>query len=795
MADDIKVSEEDSGIGVFLLSSSSVCFSILILIIIGIGMYMYYRTGGQYIQLLLDKLPFLQKFIKMPSRGSDTESEIQKLKESQLTYNSSSSPTGLSSTSTNTKTFNKNAGNQMLMQQASDKCNSEIAGGLCGNLVKGDCSLSITDKGNLVLKKGDTVLWDSDSTKDRPNTTYTLNITNVGNLIVLTNERNPVWSNNINGKSEEGPYTLILRDDNNLVIENNLKQVVWETGTAGGKISKVLEDRANTGYIPSDPSIWIPYREKSTTLPSSFKIQSPFDPTDQYDVSTCVPSQILGVFSYNYWKLYNKQYMFSRLFTFYWGRVDAGSDATKNDGSSAQNIYECIRNRGLLLEKYYAYDGTTSEGKSGTKNKCSVQKYQEKPQDELLDIAKKNIPTFRIYRIDTGPDLITILKTAIYNRKPVLFAFLPCKSYWSDNTKTTGEITYPQANEERLSSGHQVSMWGWDDSKQIFHVLNTRGPDYYNKGWNTIPYKYIEDGLADGFHIIDFDESTSDIVDEPNYINKEDWVFKKDLGCPYVNTVQKGVECYEPPPSGYDWTTEGGLMIGKVCPSGTNDSGTTCWYDRGAGRIPDLTPCPDGWRDDGTVCWLDTYGRGAGRAPGYGPCPPRSREGAAGDCYADVVDREDGRNDAEPWGKSWDKSEGCSWNRHIEAAMCFRACPDGYFGRAHERCWANGADSFGVMKRSADRLQCNADEDKDGLLCYPKCKSGYHAVGCCLCEPDGGVKRIELSSRQKCADDEEMKDGLCYKKCKEGFNAGVTICEFSKDVKLGTKKNLVSNCK
>ena len=755
-------------------------------------MYMYYRTGGQYIQLLLDKLPFLQKFIKMPSRGSDTESEIQKLKESQLTYNSSSSPTGLSSTSTNTKTFNKNAGNQMLMQQASDKCNSEIAGGLCGNLVKGDCSLSITDKGNLVLKKGDTVLWDSDSTKDRPNTTYTLNITNVGNLIVLTNEWNPVWSNNINGKSEEGPYTLILRDDNNLVVENNLKQVVWETGTAGGKISKVLEDRANTGYIPSDPSIWIPYREKSTTLPSSFKIQSPFDPTDQYDVSTCVPSQILGVFSYNYWKLYNKQYMFSRLFTFYWGRVDAGSDATKKDGSSAQHIYECIRNRGLLLEKYYAYDGTTSEGKSGTKNKCSVQKYQEKPQDELLDIAKKNIPTFRIYRIDTGRDLITILKTAIYNRKPVLFAFLPYKSYWSDNTKTTGEITYPQANEERLSSGHQVSMWGWDDSKQIFHVLNTRGPDYYNKGWNTIPYKYIEDGLADGFHIIDFDESTSDIVDDSNYINKEDWVFQKTDGCVYVNTVQRGLQCFEPPPSGYDWTTPGGILIGKICPAGSNDSGTTCWYDRGVGRIPDKKPCDQGEVDTGTTCWVDTYGRGAGR-PRDGSCPNGWRNDGTS-CWEDLNCKtvDNGYHNLS-WG-----SVNCNGpkNRSTHAPWWLGGghtgwddCYSTWIAKLETSC-----SGCGCIKQGTN-YSCNDDEEMSDLLCYPKCKSGYHAVGCCLCEPDGGNTKKWLKDRQYCADDEEMKDGLCYKKCKPGFNAGVTICEFSKDVKSGTFKKAISNCK
>lgn len=190
-------------------------------------------------------------------------------------------------------------------------------------------------------------------------------------------------------------------------------------------------------------------------------------------------------------------------------------------------------------------------------------------------------------------------------------------------------------------------------------------------------------------------------------------------------------------------------------------------------KIPGQKPCSDWdsrYRDDGTSCWLDTYGRGAGRLPDLEACPPRSTANWAGDCYADQTDREDGRNDAEPWGKSWDKSDGCSWNRHIEAGACFRACPEGYFGRAYDKCWANGADSFGVMKRLVNRkLLCNADEELWGALCYPKCKSGFHAVGCCLCEPDDGVGIKKTAfQRYECpppdnADYVNLKGALCYR--------------------------------
>jgi hypothetical protein len=189
-------------------------------------------------------------------------------------------------------------------------------------------------------------------------------------------------------------------------------------------------------------------------------------------------------------------------------------------------------------------------------------------------------------------------------------------------------------------------------------------------------------------------------------------------------------------------------------------------------KIPGKKACSDWdskWDDDGTSCWINTYGRGSGRGKDYGPCPPRSSENWARDCYADKTDREDGRNEGEHWGKSWDKSDGCSWNRHIEDGMCFRACPDGYDGKAHDRCWAKGANIFGVMKYGVDRLKCNDDEDGWGALCYPKCKPGYHSVGCCLCEPEGGPRITKTAfDRYVCpppgnTTHTKLVGALCYK--------------------------------
>jgi len=132
-------------------------------------------------------------------------------------------------------------------------------------------------------------------------------------------------------------------------------------------------------------------------------------------------------------------------------------------------------------------------------------------------------------------------------------------------------------------------------------------------------------------------------------------------------SVKKGVECYKKPPEGWDWTTEGGLMIGKKCPSNVNDSGSTCWYDRGIGTAPDLKPCAEGLRDDGVSCWRDTYGRGAGRSPNLHPCASGERDDGSS-CWLDSYGR--------GWGRSPDKAP-CQSGETDDGTSCW-VHPDTY---------------------------------------------------------------------------------------------------------------------
>ena len=102
-------------------------------------------------------------------------------------------------------------------------------------------------------------------------------------------------------------------------------------------------------------------------------------------------------------------------------------------------------------------------------------------------------------------------------------------------------------------------------------------------------------------------------------------------------------------------------------------------YDRGVGRIPDVSPCPEGLRDDGLSCW----------------------------------------SDADIFGK------GCC----CTIGGCCDNCPAGYHD---DSCFCRKED-VGIKLNLFDRQICKDDEDKCLLLCYPKCKEGYHPISCQIC--------------------------------------------------------------
>lgn len=233
---------------------------------------------------------------------------------------------------------------------------------------------------------------------------------------------------------------------------------------------------------------------------------------------------------------------------------------------------------------------------------------------------------------------------------------------------------------------------------------------------------------------------------------------KSRLGCP-AGQQARGVECYDPPPDGWEWVDA--LQIGKICPSGSTATSNLCTYDRGIGTIPS-TSCPSGQRNDGTSCWDDLKCKTV----------DNGHYNYTWGCGTSIA-------------KCWDGSTGCKGN-------CYRT----WIAKLDTSCTGCGCIKGPVTK------SCPSDRILQDGLCYLNPKQGF-TCGATACRMNRNTQLATSLGKKKgtikaiCNDDEEEKDGLCYKKPinytdssdpDTKFKCAVTVCDFPKKIKsvIGT---------
>ena len=111
----------------------------------------------------------------------------------------------------------------------------------------------------------------------------------------------------------------------------------------------------------------------------------------------------------------------------------------------------------------------------------------------------------------------------------------------------------------------------------------------------------------------------------------------------------------------------------------------------------------------------------------------------------------------------------CPSNKEKNGLLCYPKCKSGYKG-ADPVCWQSCPSSFknhgafclkpkpygrgaGYVVWDKDKCRKRHKQgcEKNGLLYYPKCKSGFHATGCCICSPNcaNGQSDIGISCAKK----------------------------------------------
>lgn len=93
----------------------------------------------------------------------------------------------------------------------------------------------------------------------------------------------------------------------------------------------------------------------------------------------------------------------------------------------------------------------------------------------------------------TPTEVITALKAVLLQQIPVLIAIQVYDSFESAVVAKTGTVPLPNKAAESCLGGHEVLIVGYDDTNQLFTLVNSWGADWGDHGFFTLPYAYVTD--------------------------------------------------------------------------------------------------------------------------------------------------------------------------------------------------------------------------------------------------------------------------------------------------------------
>lgn len=159
----------------------------------------------------------------------------------------------------------------------------------------------------------------------------------------------------------------------------------------------------------------------------------------------------------------------SRLFVYYNTRVLEGT-VRYDSGASLRNTIKALAKQGACKEILWPY---------------LIKQFKSKPSTACYtDGIKRKIIEYS--RLSTLNDM----KSCLADGFPFVCGISLYESFESTKVEKTGIVNMPTIRESMLG-GHAVGCFGYDDKTSRFICRNSWSTDWGQKGYFTIPYKYI----------------------------------------------------------------------------------------------------------------------------------------------------------------------------------------------------------------------------------------------------------------------------------------------------------------
>jgi C1A family cysteine protease len=216
---------------------------------------------------------------------------------------------------------------------------------------------------------------------------------------------------------------------------------------------------------------------------------------DQGRIGSCTANAIVAAFQFCLGKQGMQDFLPSRLFVYYNERVITGT-VLVDSGAHLRDGIKTVAKLGVCEEMDWAYDDTPADPRSGLFPLGS--RAASKPPERCYRAARTNLVA--AYR--RLPRSLAQYRGCLAAGYPFVFGFSVYASFESAEVRATGTVPMPQPA-ETLVGGHAVLAVGYDDETGRFIVRNSWGDDWGDRGYFTLPYRYLTDrGLASDFWTI-----------------------------------------------------------------------------------------------------------------------------------------------------------------------------------------------------------------------------------------------------------------------------------------------------
>lgn len=263
------------------------------------------------------------------------------------------------------------------------------------------------------------------------------------------------------------------------------------------------------GWLPDLPDVRdMFFKAGKVDIPDKALLSNLPPVFNQYQLGSCTANAVANAHLYCQMKQPGgNQITPSRLFIYYNARAVRGWEKV-DSGSSIRDAVKQVSKLGTCSEEEWPY---------------IVEKFNKKP-GRTCYIKGREYQALSYYKV---PQVLKSMQECLALGFPIVLGISLYESFESEYAYKTGDIVLPNPDEQFLG-GHAVLCVGYDNSNERFHMMNSWGVEWGNKGFFTIPYSYLlNKNLASDFWTIRF-------VEEGNE-EKGDGFFNIDV--PQLSTI------------------------------------------------------------------------------------------------------------------------------------------------------------------------------------------------------------------------------------------------------------------